>query len=79
MISFLPAIRLFYYTRIVFKKWEGDEEDWEPINHITKQNFPLEKWTTRLQCNYIGNNKMYTYVFGVFFYAKYKCRQPFSC
>lgn len=29
----------------VFKKWDGsDESEWEPITHITKQNFPLTTW-----------------------------------
>lgn len=28
----------------VFRKWEGDQETWEPVNHITKANFPLDKW-----------------------------------
>lgn len=28
----------------VFKKWEGDETEWEPITGITKQNFDLDTW-----------------------------------
>jgi DNA modification methylase len=28
----------------VFKKWDGLQEDWTPINHITKKNFPLDQW-----------------------------------
>lgn len=28
----------------IFKKWEGDEADWEPITNLNKQNFPLETW-----------------------------------
>lgn len=28
----------------IFKKWEGKEEDWEPITNLTRQNFPLEVW-----------------------------------
>jgi DNA modification methylase len=28
----------------IFKKWEGDEEDWEPITNLDRQNFPLETW-----------------------------------
>lgn len=28
----------------IFKKWDGNEEDWEPITNLTKQNFPLETW-----------------------------------
>ncbi|MDR1340111.1 MAG: hypothetical protein LBK58_08685 [Prevotellaceae bacterium] len=28
----------------VFRKWEGDEAEWQPVNHINKQNFPIEVW-----------------------------------
>ena len=28
----------------IFKKWEGDEADWEPIKNLNKENFPLETW-----------------------------------
>lgn len=28
----------------IFRKWEGDEENWEPITNINKQNFPLDTW-----------------------------------
>ncbi len=28
----------------IFKKWEGNEEDWEPITNLNKKNFPLEVW-----------------------------------
>lgn len=28
----------------IFKKWEGDEADWEPITNLNRQNFPLETW-----------------------------------
>lgn len=28
----------------IFKKWEGSEEDWEPITNLNKKNFPLETW-----------------------------------
>lgn len=28
----------------IFKKWEGDEADWEPITNLNKENFPLETW-----------------------------------
>lgn len=28
----------------IFKKWEGNEEDWEPITNLNKKNFPLETW-----------------------------------
>lgn len=28
----------------IFKKWEGDEADWEPITNLNKKNFPLETW-----------------------------------
>lgn len=28
----------------IFRKWEGDEKDWEPITNKTKQNFDLNTW-----------------------------------
>ena len=28
----------------IFKKWDGNEEDWEPIVNLNKDNFPLETW-----------------------------------
>lgn len=29
----------------IFKKWDGsNEEEWEPITNLTKQNFPLDVW-----------------------------------
>lgn len=28
----------------VFKKWEGDEETWNPITNLNKQNFDLNTW-----------------------------------
>lgn len=28
----------------VFRKWDGDESQWLPVNHITKNNFPLDTW-----------------------------------
>jgi DNA modification methylase len=28
----------------VFRKWDGDETQWEPVNHINKSNFPLDVW-----------------------------------
>lgn len=28
----------------IFKKWEGNEEDWEPIKNLDRSNFPLETW-----------------------------------
>lgn len=28
----------------VFRKWEGDQENWEPVTNLTKQNFPLDTW-----------------------------------
>lgn len=28
----------------IFKKWEGDRENWTPITNITKKNFPLSEW-----------------------------------
>jgi DNA modification methylase len=28
----------------IFRKWEGDQENWEPVTNLTKQNFPLDTW-----------------------------------
>jgi DNA modification methylase len=28
----------------IFKKWEGAEEDWEPVTNLNRENFPLEVW-----------------------------------
>lgn len=28
----------------IFRKWEGDESQWEPITNKTKQNFNLDTW-----------------------------------
>ena len=28
----------------IFRKWENNEENWEPITNLTRQNFPLETW-----------------------------------
>ena len=28
----------------IFKKWEGNEADWEPIVNLNRENFPLETW-----------------------------------
>lgn len=28
----------------VFRKWEGDQENWEPVTNLTKKNFPLDTW-----------------------------------
>jgi len=29
----------------IFKKWDGSEEtEWEPVTHLTKNNFPLTTW-----------------------------------
>ncbi len=28
----------------IFKKWDGDEADWEPIQNLNRDNFPLETW-----------------------------------
>lgn len=28
----------------IFKKWDGDEADWEPIQNLNRENFPLETW-----------------------------------
>jgi DNA modification methylase len=31
-------------TITVFKKWEGNQEEWTPIRNLNKDNFPLEAW-----------------------------------
>lgn len=31
-----------YFT--IFKKWEGNQEDWEPVKNLNKSNFPLDTW-----------------------------------
>lgn len=28
----------------IFRKWEGDEENWTPVTNLNKENFPLEVW-----------------------------------
>lgn len=28
----------------IFKKWEGDEKDWNTITNLNKKNFPLDVW-----------------------------------
>ena len=28
----------------IFRKWEGNEEDWTPINNKNQDNFPLDVW-----------------------------------
>ena len=28
----------------IFKKWEGNEEDWEPVQNLNKENFSLDTW-----------------------------------
>lgn len=28
----------------IFRKWEGDEKEWNPITNKTKQNFDLDTW-----------------------------------
>lgn len=28
----------------VFRKWEGNEEDWTPVNNKNAENFPLDVW-----------------------------------
>lgn len=28
----------------IFRKWDGNEEDWKPITNLDKQNFPLDTW-----------------------------------
>jgi len=42
--SALTGIGMAEYLRI-FKKWDGtDESNWEPVNHLNKQNIPLDLW-----------------------------------
>lgn len=42
--SALTGIGMAEYLTI-FKKWDGtDESNWEPVNHLTKQNIPLDLW-----------------------------------
>jgi DNA modification methylase len=28
----------------IFRKWEGEETEWQPVNHINRENFPLDVW-----------------------------------
>lgn len=28
----------------IFRKWEGNEDEWEPVTNLTRKNFPLETW-----------------------------------
>lgn len=28
----------------IFKKWDGEQENWEPVTNLTKKNFPLDTW-----------------------------------
>ena len=28
----------------IFRKWEGDEKQWNSVNFLNKQNFPLDTW-----------------------------------
>jgi len=28
----------------IFRKWDGVEAEWEPVQNLTKQNFPLDTW-----------------------------------
>jgi len=28
----------------IFRKWEGEQEEWTPVTNLTKQNFPLDTW-----------------------------------
>jgi DNA modification methylase/superfamily II DNA or RNA helicase len=28
----------------IFRKWDGNEDDWEPVMNLTKNNFSLETW-----------------------------------
>ena len=42
--SVLSGYGMAEYMRY-FKKWDGsDESNWEPVNHLTKQNIPLNLW-----------------------------------
>jgi hypothetical protein len=31
----------------IFRKWDGDESEWSPIENLSKQNFPLDLWQQR--------------------------------
>ena len=28
----------------IFRKWEGEQDEWTPVTNLTKQNFPLDTW-----------------------------------
>ena len=28
----------------IFRKWDGDEAEWEPVTNLNKKNFPLDTW-----------------------------------
>lgn len=28
----------------IFRKWEGNEDDWDPVTFLNKENFPLDTW-----------------------------------
>jgi len=28
----------------IFRKWDGNEDEWEPITNKTRENFPLDTW-----------------------------------
>ena len=28
----------------IFRKWEGNQEDWTPVKNLNKSNFPLDTW-----------------------------------
>lgn len=28
----------------IFRKWDGDQEQWEPVTNLNKKNFPLDTW-----------------------------------
>ena len=28
----------------IFRKWEGNQDEWEPVRNLNKDNFPLETW-----------------------------------
>jgi DNA modification methylase len=41
--STYTGIGMAEYIRI-FRKWEGDEEAWNPVTNLTRENFPLDVW-----------------------------------
>lgn len=28
----------------IFRKWDGDEAEWQPVTNLNKKNFPLDTW-----------------------------------